>query len=123
MDFASNDDEPHPSGASAKDFELEEFAHSYADELEDELGWVEYGIIMLKEFVKEDEFYSEYGVTYESFKALKKSAKIMIESSRHRHDSYILFFNQIVNYCRKNNISAKLIFQEMVDDLEIRIES
>ena len=61
-DFASND-EPKPSGYTLKRFDDENSAEDYAFELEEELGYVEYGI---------QEFGWQKPINYEVIEAMKQ---------------------------------------------------
>lgn len=61
-DFASNDN-PKPEGYTVKTFINKDFAEDYAYELEDEIGYVEYGV---------QEFGWQKPINYDVISAIEK---------------------------------------------------
>jgi len=68
------------------------------------------------------DFFMKHGIEPESFDLLSKAAHNIVDNAD-PENAFIVFFNQIVNQCKKNNIDSTVFFQSMVDELQGRINS
>lgn len=68
------------------------------------------------------DFLLEYGIEPDTFDLLTEAAQSLVNNAE-PENAYIVFFNQIVNQCKRNNIDSNSFFIKMVEHLQRRINS